>query len=145
MARRKKRGSHRRRRVSGFGGGFLVKAAGIVAGAVAANVLASKIPIGDAKIKAAALVGIGALVVPKFIKGSMGEALGSGIIATAGVSLVSSLGLLNGIGQIDDGGVMAGVEAGDNLSVIAGDDGSVMAGSDDLAVLAGMEDEENYF
>lgn len=142
MARRKKKGS-RRRKVSGFGGGFLMKAVGVIAGAVAANMIAAKIPIGDSKLKAAAVVGLGVFF-PKLIKGALGEALGAGMVATGGVQLVSSLGLISGIGQIDDGGVMAGHDG--NLSVIAGDDdGSVMAGGEDLSVLAGMEDEENYY
>ena len=142
MIRRRKKTSYRRRRVSGLGGGMLMKTLGVIAGAVVANMVAAKIPIGDSKVKAAAVVGLG-IFFPKLLKGGFGESIGAGMVATGGVQLVSSLGLISGIGQIDDGGVMAGHDG--DLSVIAGDDdGSVMAGGEDLSVLAGMEDEENY-
>jgi hypothetical protein len=116
-------------------------ALGIIAGAVIGKKVAGIIPVGDERIKNAAVLGIG-LAFPMILKGELGKAIGNGMIAAGGAGLVG--GLIPALGQMDDTmtfPVTVG-EIPDNISVIAGDD-TVLAG-DDLSVLAGMEDDETY-
>jgi hypothetical protein len=116
-------------------------ALGIIAGAVIGKKVAGFIPVGDERIKNAAVLGIG-LAFPMILKGDLGKAIGNGMIAAGGAGLVG--GLIPALGQMDDTmtfPVTVG-EIPDNISVIAGDD-TVLAG-DDLSVLAGMEDDETY-
>jgi hypothetical protein len=116
-------------------------ALGIIAGAVIGKKVAGFIPVGDERIKNAAVLGIG-LAFPMILKGELGKAIGNGMIAAGGAGLVG--GLIPALGQMDDTmtfPVTVG-EIPDNISVIAGDD-TVMAG-DDLSVLAGMEEDETY-
>ncbi len=142
MARRRKSTKRRssRRRMGAVGKANIQAALGIIAGAVIGKQVTKFIPIDNENIKNAAVLGIG-LAFPMILKGDLGKAIGNGMIAVGGASLVSKL---TGIGQMDDTmtfPVTVG-EIPDNISVIAGDD-SVMAG-DDLSVLAGMEDDETY-
>jgi len=150
MAKRKKsRKSYRRRsrRVGAIGGGGIVtQALGIIGGAIAGNLVQNKLlanvtMIPDAA-KSAGVVVLGAFF-PKIVKGDLGKALGNGMIAAGGLQLAKSVLPAGMIGATDtiDFPVVVG-EVPDNLSVIAGGD-DVMAG-DDLSVLAGMEDDENY-
>ena len=114
-------------------------AAGIIAGAVIGKKVSQFIPIQDARIKNAAVLGIG-LAFPMLLKGDLGKAVGSGMIAAGGAGLIGQL--VPQLGQMDDTmtfPVTVG-EVPDTISVIAGDD-DVMAG-DDLSVLAGMEDDD---
>jgi hypothetical protein len=116
-------------------------ALGIIAGAVIGKKVAGFIPVGDERIKNAAVVGIG-LAFPMLLKGDLGKAIGNGMIAAGGAGLVGSL--IPALGQMDDTmtfPVTVG-EIPDSISVIAGSD-DVMAG-DDLSVLAGMEEDEMY-
>lgn len=140
MARRRKKASSRRRgrRMGAIGKAGIGQALGIVAGAVIGKKVAGMLPIGDERIKNAAVLAIG-LVFPTILKGDMGKALGNGMIAAGGAGLVGNL--VPALGAVDtmEFPVTVG-EVPDNLSVIAGDD--VMAG-DDLAVLAGYEDDED--
>ena len=143
MARRRKSTKRRttRRRMGAVGKANIQAALGIIAGAVIGKKVAGFIPLGDERIKNAAVVGIG-LAFPMILKGDLGKAIGNGMIAAGGAGLVG--GLIPALGQMDDTmtfPVTVG-EIPDNLSVIAGDD-SVMAG-DDVAVLAGYEDDEMY-
>lgn len=118
----------------------LTAALGIIAGAVIGKKVAGFIPVGDERIKNAAVVGIG-LAFPMILKGDMGKAIGNGMIAAGGAGLVGQL--IPALGQMDDTmtfPVTVG-EVPDNISVIAGDD-SVMAG-DDLSVLAGYDEDDN--
>jgi ethanolamine utilization microcompartment shell protein EutL len=147
MARRKKRSAPSRRKKSrkmgAIGKSFLMDAAGLVAGAVAARILTASekiFPKVDAKLKSAGVIAIGAFL-PKFVKGSFGKAVGDGMIAAGGIGILQAYGTL---GQIDDAmEIPVSVMAGDGLSVMAGDDLSVMAGysPDNLSVIAGMEEE----
>jgi hypothetical protein len=118
------------------------QALGIVAGAVIGKKVAQFIPVGDDRIKNAAVLAIG-VAFPMLVKGDIGKALGNGMIAAGGAGLVG--GLIPALGAMDDTmtfPVTVG-EIPDNISVIAGDD-TVMAG-DDLSVLAGIdEDDEMY-
>ena len=143
MARRRKSTKRRtsRRRMGAVGKANIQAALGIIAGAVIGKKVAGFIPVGDERIKNAAVLGIG-LAFPMILKGELGKAIGNGMIAAGGAGLVG--GLIPALGQMDDTmtfPVTVG-EIPDNLSVIAGDD-TVMAG-DDLSVLAGMEDDETY-
>ena len=143
MARRRKSTKRRtsRRRMGAVGKANIQAALGIIAGAVIGKKVAGFIPVGDERIKNAAVVGIG-LAFPMILKGELGKAIGNGMIAAGGAGLVG--GLIPALGAMDDTmtfPVTVG-EIPDNISVIAGDD-TVMAG-DDLSVLAGMEEDEMY-
>ena len=143
MARRRKSTKRRstRRRMGAVGKANIQAALGIIAGAVIGKKVAGFIPVGDERIKNAAVLGIG-LAFPMILKGELGKAIGNGMIAAGGAGLVG--GLIPALGQMDDTmtfPVTVG-EIPDNISVIAGSD-DVMAG-DDLSVLAGMEEDEMY-
>jgi hypothetical protein len=143
MARRRKSTKRRtsRRRMGAVGKANIQAALGIIAGAVIGKKVAGFIPVGDDRIKNAAVLGIG-LAFPMILKGELGKAIGNGMIAAGGAGLVG--GLIPALGQMDDTmtfPVTVG-EIPDNISVIAGSD-DVMAG-DDLSVLAGMEEDEMY-
>ena len=142
MARRRKSTKRRSRRRMGAIGkrANLTAALGIIAGAVIGKKVAGFIPVGDERIKNAAVLGIG-LAFPMILKGDMGKAIGNGMIAAGGAGLVGQL--VPGLGQMDDTmtfPVTVG-EVPDNISVIAGDD-TVLAG-DDLSVLAGYDEDED--
>jgi hypothetical protein len=120
----------------------ITAALGIIAGAVIGKKVAGFIPVGDERIKNAAVVGIG-LAFPMILKGDMGKAIGNGMIAAGGAGLVGNL--VPALGQMDDTmtfPVTVG-EVPDNISVIAGDD-TVLAG-DDLSVLAGYGEESDEY
>ena len=142
MARRRKSTKRRtsRRRMGAVGKANIQAALGIIAGAVIGKKVAGFIPVGDERIKNAAVLGIG-LAFPMILKGDLGKAIGNGMIAAGGAGLVG--GLIPALGQMDDTmtfPVTVG-EIPDNISVIAGDD-TVMAG-DDLSVLAGYDEDDN--
>ncbi len=143
MARRRKSTKRRtsRRRMGAIGKRANIAAAlGIIAGAVIGKKVAGFIPVGDERIKNAAVVGIG-LAFPMILKGDLGKSIGNGMIAAGGAGLVGNL--VPALGQMDDTmtfPVTVG-EVPDNISVIAGDD-SVLAG-DDLSVLAGYDEDDN--
>ena len=142
MARRRKstrRRSTRRRRMGAVGKANITAALGIIAGAVIGKKVAGFIPVGDERIKNAAVLGIG-LAFPMILKGDLGKAVGNGMIAAGGAGLVGNI--VPALGAMDDTmtfPVTVG-EVPDNISVIAGDD-TVMAG-DNLSVLAGYEEDE---
>lgn len=145
MARRRKSTKRRtsRRRMGAIGKRANIAAAlGIIAGAVIGKKVAGFIPVGDERIKNAAVVGIG-LAFPMILKGDLGKSIGNGMIAAGGAGLVGNL--VPALGQMDDTmtfPVTVG-EVPDNISVIAGDD-SVMAG-DDVSVLAGFDEESDEY
>lgn len=141
MAKRKKtraKTRRRSRRVGAIGKGVIMDAVGLLAGAAAARVLTSSpkiLPNLDPKLKSAAVIGVGVFF-PKFMKGSLGKAIGDGMIAAGGLGLLQAtnvLGAINDVMQIpvnvvtgtDDGiSVIAGASnySADRLSVLAGDD-----------------------
>ena len=144
MARRRKSTRRRssRRRMGAVGKANITAALGIIAGAVIGRKVAGIIPVGDERIKNAAVLGIG-LAFPMILKGDIGKAVGNGMIAAGGAGLVGSL--VPALGAMDDTmtfPVTVG-EVPDNISVIAGDD-SVMAG-DSLSVLAGYGEEGDEY
>jgi len=141
MARRKKRYTPRRRsskRMGAIGKSFFMDAAGLIVGAAAARVLTSSpkiLPNLDPKIKSAGVLAIGAFF-PKLLKGSLGQSIGSGMVAAGGLGLLQAT---NVLGQIDQAmEIPVSVMAGDDLSVIAG------YSPDNLSVIAGMDEEYNY-
>jgi hypothetical protein len=144
MARRRKSTRRRssRRRMGAVGKANITAALGIIAGAVIGKKVAGFIPVGDERIKNAAVLGIG-LAFPMILKGDLGKSIGNGMIAAGGAGLVGNL--VPALGQMDDTmtfPVTVG-EVPDNISVIAGDD-SVMAG-DDVSVLAGFDEESDEY
>jgi len=143
MARRKKRSAPSRRKRSSrkmgaIGKSFLMDAAGLVAGAVAARILTSSekiLPKVDAKLKSAGVIAIGAFL-PKFVKGSFGKSVGDGMIAAGGIGILQAYGTLGAIDNAME--IPVSVMAGDDLSVIAG------YSEDNLSVIAGMDEEYSY-
>ena len=123
MAKRKRSKSYRRRRMGATGGVDLMGSIAVIAGAAAARLLTGEriLPNLNPNIKNAGVIAIGALAMPRIIKGGIGKSLGDGMVAAGGIGLLSNLGVL----------------AGDDLSVLAGDD-MVMAGDD--MVMAGDGD-----
>jgi hypothetical protein len=144
MARRKRKKTYaRRRRMSGIGSTKAMDMLAVIGGAAAGSLLAQKLfPTMDEKIKNAAIAGVGAFLLPKLVKGSMGSALGMGMVASGGIGLLKNFGVISGVEDTLEIPVSVG-EIEDNISVISGDDMSVMAGDDDLAVLTG--DDEGYY
>lgn len=144
MAKRKKTRSKTRRRsrrsVGAIGKGFAMDALGLIAGAAAARVLTGSpriLPNLDPKLKSAGVIAVGAFF-PKLVKGDLGKAIGSGMIAAGGLGLLQAT---NVLGAIDDAmqipvTVMAG-DGEDGISVIAGQSSYA---EDRLSVLAGDDD-----
>ncbi len=150
MARRKKRStrkkSYSRRSKMGAMGGGIMNALGLVAGAAAGRIVATKLlPNMDSKIKNAGVIALGALVFPKLIKGGLGSSIGAGMVAAGGLGVLQDF---NVIGAIEDtlSIPLTVGEVPEDISLIAGDDDVLSGyGEDDLSVLAGMEeDEEDY-
>ena len=144
MARRKhkKAVSRKRRRHSGMGasGGQMTNLLGIIAGAAVGRIVANKLlPSVNSKIKNAGVLALGALVFPKLIKGGFGSSIGAGMVAAGGIGLLQNF---NVVGAIEDtlSIPLTVGEVPENISVIAGNDDSVMAG--DISVMAGMDDED---
>lgn len=150
MARRKKRSSRKksysRRSKMGSIGGGLMNALGLVAGAAAGRIVATKLlPNMDSKIKNAGVIALGAFVFPKLIKGGMGSSIGAGMVAAGGLGVLQDF---NVIGAIEDtlSIPLTVGEVPEDISLIAGDDDVLSGyGEDDLSVLAGMEEEEEDF
>lgn len=146
MARRKKRKASYRRRSRKMGAAAVKNKAmdivGIAAGAAIASIVTSKLfPNMNEKIKNAAVIGLGAFLMPRVLKGAMGENLGNGMIAAGSIGLLKNFNVLGRITDVMEVPVTFGAVE-DNISLISGTD-SVMAG-DDLAVLAGSEEEYDY-
>jgi len=144
MARKRhhKRKSHsRRRKMSGMGSGVIMEVVGITAGAAIGRIVSNKLfPTMNASLKSAAVLGIGAFLMPKLIKGSMGANLGAGMIASGGLGVLQgtgvlgaiddamegfpSVGAIQDIGTIDYSDEMSGLEADDEMGAMdeEGDD-----------------------
>jgi len=106
MPRRKKAKKspiRRRRKMSGIGNiaSTATSALYVIAGAAAAGYVTKMLPstLND-KVKAAVPVAVG-LILPRFVKSSIGQGLGAGMVAVGGLKLVQSFGVLNGIGYAD--------------------------------------------
>jgi len=100
MAKKSKKPARRtaRRRISGVGGDFMTKVAGALVGYVGGKMLAGKLmPSLDDKIKGAGIAAAGVFVVPRFIKGAMGEGLSIGLAVAGGDTLLRGTGLIAGM------------------------------------------------
>ena len=143
MARRKKRKVSRRRssRKMGAVKGQLMDIVGLAAGAAAGTIVATKLfPNMNEKLKHAGVIAIGAFLMPKVLKGAIGQNLGNGMIAAGSIGLLKNFNVIGAVSDMLEVPVMVGAVE-DNISLISGTD-SVMAG-DNLAVLAG-DDESDY-
>lgn len=155
MAKRKKRSGKGRRKVGSIGKLNLQATAMNVAylgvGSIVAKVLTEKViskvletakvsPDLAPKVSAVATIVAGTLL-PKFIKGKVGEGVGQGVVAVGTFKLVDSLGIMNGIGLGGDETFLIAAPKRDDMSVIAGDDEYAMAGLDDVSVIAGFDEE----
>lgn len=144
MARRKKRKVSRRRSSRRMGAvkGQLMDIVGLAAGAAAGTIVATKLfPNMNEKLKHAGVIAIGAFLMPKVIKGAMGQNLGNGMIAAGSIGLLKNFNVIGAVSDMLEVPVMVG-QVEDNISLISGTD-SVMAG-DDIAVLAGAEEDYDY-
>lgn len=100
MAKSKKKPARKtsRRRVSGAGSGVFGKVGGALVGAIAGRMLSQKLlPNLDEKIKGAAIAAAGVFLVPKFIKGPMGEGLSIGLAVAGGTQILQGTGLIAGL------------------------------------------------
>lgn len=144
MARRKRKKSYSRRsrRMGAVGGSKIMDMVAVIGGSAVAGLLTQKLfPTMDEKLKNVAVIGIGGFLLPKVVKGSMGTALGMGMVASGGLGLLKNFGVISGVDDVLEIPVSVG-EIEDNISVISGND-EVMAGDDELAVLTG-DDEDEY-
>jgi len=135
--RTKKRMSGVRRRMSGIKSGIdMQNILGVVAGAVVAGYVNKLIPATmNDKIVSGGKIALG-LAIPKFLKGSLGAGIGSGMVAIGSVDLLKSFGALSGDFDIPviNGDVLAGdVLAGDDIPVINGLDDVDLGQDDDLS------------
>jgi hypothetical protein len=135
----KKRRSSRRR-IGAIGKTDFTSIIGVVAGAAAGSLVAQKLlPTMDERIKNAGVIAIGALLMPRVIKGSLGAGLGYGMIASGGIGLLKNFNVISGMEDTLE--IPVAISGDDELSVISGDD-EVLTG-DDLSVISG--DDESYY
>lgn len=103
MARRKRHHhvTHRRRRVGAASGmtGLLMKAAGVAGGVFAGGMVAKTISTLDPKILGAALLG-GGLFLSQKAKNPLLEGVGFGLAAKGANNLLTSFGVITGMGSI---------------------------------------------
>jgi hypothetical protein len=152
MARKRKKTSTKRRsrrgRVGAIPKGSIMNSVGVIAGAVAGKLVATKtLPNVDDKIKNAGVVALGILL-PTFMKNELGKSIGTGMVAVGGLGLVGSfLPAISGTDDMIEFPIQVG-EIDDNISVIAGED-DVMAGDDDVmagdfSLMAGDDEDYDY-
>lgn len=158
MARRKKsyRSKGRRRSVSGVKGGAVMEVVAVAGGAVAAKFLAKILgpKVNNDKLLNGIILA-GGMFLPRFMKSNFGKGIGAGMIAAGSVGLLSSMGVLQGIGA--DEYQMEFISGPDNINVLSdvGEDndpaydGVNGIGNDGLNVVSGMgefpsEDELSY-
>lgn len=100
----KKRTHHRRRsRVGALDKNLLTIAAGSIGGYVVGNMIAnntSLFPTLDIKIKGAAVAAIGVLLVPRFMKSSIGTGLAVGMATAGGAAILKNMGVISGVGEM---------------------------------------------
>lgn len=134
--RKTKSRSRRRSRVGAIPKSGIMNSIGVIAGAVAGKLVATKtLPNVDDKIKNAGVVALGILL-PTFMKNELGKSIGTGMVAVGGLGLVGSfLPAVSGTDDMIEFPVQVG-EIDDNISVIAGDE-DVMAGDEDFDMVSG--------
>lgn len=152
MAKRKKKSHRRRSSRRSFGMMGAIDTTNILtvaAGAVGAKMLDKVIPDTiDAKLVAAGKIALG-IALPMVVKDGKSknvmQGLGSGLIAVGAIDLVSSFGILSGVGADDKDMLVVSLDGVDDLPVVNGDDDlPVVNGQDDVLgadVLHGVEDD----
>lgn len=133
---------HRRSRGSMMGAIDTTNILGVALGAVAAKFVDKIIPeTVDAKIVAGGKIALG-VALPMFVKSGKAKdilaGVGSGMLAVGTVELLTSFGVLSGVGANDDDMLVVSLEGVDDINVINGvDDIRVINGIDTETVLAG--------
>lgn len=145
MAKRRKKTytKSRKRRVSGVGkvdaGKMLTDVAGVAVGAALAGFAVKQfLATQSDTIKGIAPIAAG-IAIPMVMKSNLGEAVGNGMIAVGVLKFLGKAGLAGtddytipvNVGELDEMGA---------LDDISGIDDMPMAGTDEISVLAGMED-----
>lgn len=120
MARRRKKHTSRRRthRRSGMGaiGGVMNEIIGVTIGTAVGRIVSTKLlPSVNPTLKSAGVIGIGAFLMPKLMKGSFGTAIGSGMIAAGGLGILQGTGVLGAIDSAIDGIGFSDVGAIENI------------------------------
>jgi hypothetical protein len=138
MAKKHRKSHTPKRRRSGRKGigainmsNVLTKVAGIAAGAVAARMANNS--IGDKvspKLAAAGTIAVGVML-PKFLKSELGEAVGEGFIAVGAVGLLQNFGVLKGIED--------GIAGADELEIAMSGIEQGFAGVDEIGAFEEME------
>lgn len=145
MAKRriaKKKTTRRRSRVGAIPGG-ITDVLSVVAGAAVAKIAASKIaPTMDAKIKNAALIVIGAVVLPKVLKNAMGKNIGLGMATAGGLGLLSDFNVISGIDTYQLPVVVSGLPGSSQLPVMSGNTND---GQMSRMMVAGAAEEEGMY
>jgi hypothetical protein len=147
--RKNKKTVTRRRRRSGVGaidmGGILTTVAGVAVGAAAAGLITKQfLGSQSATIQMIAPVALG-IATPMFLKGSLGQAAGAGMIAVGALAALRKA----GIAGVDGEGYELSMAGFDQVPVIGqineqgkamAGDGDVMAGFENMPVINGYED-----
>lgn len=124
----------RKARVSGINtSNVLMQVVGLAGGSILARVANNLIlkakPDLNSKLISIAQIGLG-VYLPTLVKSDLGKNLGAGMVASGGLGLVTSFGIINGIDEI------------------SGTDDEIMevmvSGTDDLEVISGMEDDFSF-
>jgi hypothetical protein len=90
---------HRAHRMSGVSG-TIQTAAFTIVGAAAAKAVSKIIPSSlPAVVQSAIPIAVGVMV-PKFVKGPSGQAIGAGMVAVGGLGIIQSFGILKGVGVL---------------------------------------------
>ncbi len=100
MARRKHRRHHtRRRRISGPNmKSALMKVAGIGAGVFAGRLITTKLGASLSPTILGAVVIVGGVMIPKYMKSDLGQGIGDGLVAVGILGELQQFGIISGIG-----------------------------------------------
>jgi len=136
MARRRKKQPSRRRSSrsrSGMGaiGGVMNEIIGVTVGTAIGRIVSTKLlPALNPTLKSAGVIGIGAFLMPKLMKGSFGTAIGSGMIAAGSLGILQGTGVLGAIDSAIDGIGFSDVGAIQNIGNYDYED--MMSGTDEI-------------
>jgi hypothetical protein len=127
MAKKKKTTKrHYRRRMSGIGGDTTQTLMGLVVGVVAGKALtkvtSSMMGLTDPAISGGIQIIGGAFLVPKFIKSGLGKGIGLGMAANGTGALLTSFGILSGMGLDEPQTYHVVMNGTDKLNTVNGTD-----------------------